>query len=507
MRYFLTLVFLIIFVLISSCRKDFDTILSSGKLSFSKDTVYLDTVFTNIGSSTYTLKVYNKSNHAISIPSVALERGENSFYRLNVDGIPGRIFENIEIHAKDSLYLFIETTIDYSEVSDPIYTDVISFDNGENLQEVQLVTLVKDAQFLYPSKDLNGFKETISIGTEINGTPVEVAGFYLNDDTVFTNEKPYVIYGYCAVPATKSLIIEAGANIHFHSNSGLIIEENASLTIAGEMDNKVIFESDRLEHSYGKIPGQWGAIWLKAGSTNNSIEHALIKNASIGIIVDAFGDDIAPNLSIKNTEIYNSAQFGILGRKSNIKGENIVINNSGLCSLACTAGGTYNFTHCTFVNFWKTTIREYPSVLINNYSLNFNNESQQLESGDLHAANFINCIIDGNRDLELILDHVEGANFNYSFKNNLIKFNDFSDKYGDISQYNFDDTAHYMGNIINGEADFKSAFDNKLIIGTNSDGIGQADTDGTLSVPYDILDVLRTNPADIGAYQHTNFEN
>jgi hypothetical protein len=35
-------------------------------LIFSKDTIYLDTVFNNIGSSTYTLKVYNKSNKDIT---------------------------------------------------------------------------------------------------------------------------------------------------------------------------------------------------------------------------------------------------------------------------------------------------------------------------------------------------------------------------------------------------------------------------------------------------------
>jgi len=60
--------FLIAFILsLSSCRKDFDTVASSGNLGFSKDTVYLDTVFSNIGSSTYTLKVYNRSSDDIKI--------------------------------------------------------------------------------------------------------------------------------------------------------------------------------------------------------------------------------------------------------------------------------------------------------------------------------------------------------------------------------------------------------------------------------------------------------
>ncbi len=156
MRYYVTFLCALTLLVFSSCRKDFSVELSSGNLSFSKDTVYLDTVFTNIGSSTYNLKVYNKSNKNISIPSISLGNGENSFYRLNVDGVPGKIFENVEILAKDSLYIFIETTIDFSQVSNPIYTDEIVFESGENLQEVTLVTLVKDAHFLFPSKDSNG---------------------------------------------------------------------------------------------------------------------------------------------------------------------------------------------------------------------------------------------------------------------------------------------------------------------------------------------------------------
>ena len=74
------LTFLICFALIavSSCRKDFGTSPSLGSLTFYKDTVFLDTVFTNIGSSTYNLKVYNKSSNAITIPSIQLENGTTS---------------------------------------------------------------------------------------------------------------------------------------------------------------------------------------------------------------------------------------------------------------------------------------------------------------------------------------------------------------------------------------------------------------------------------------------
>jgi len=493
MRYSVTFLYALTILVLSSCRKDFSVELSSGKLTFSKDTVYLDTVFTNIGSSTYNLKVYNKSNKNISVPFIGLARGENSFYRLNVDGIPGNIFENVEILAKDSLYIFIETTIDFSQVTSPIYTDEIVFDAGKNLQEVKLVTLVKDAHFLFPSKDSNGFIETISIGTTADGEDLKVNGFYLEDNTTFTNEKPYVIYGYCAVPENKTLIIESGAKIHFHANSGLVISKNATLTINGELNNKVIIEGDRLEPQFKEIPGQWGAIWLRAGSKNNSIKNTIIKNASAGIISDSIGSNSAPTLIIKNSQIYNSSNFGILGRETNIYGENLVINNSGQSSLACTIGGTYNFVHSTFANYWSNSFRQYPSVLINNFFAYSKNNTQIVEARDLYAANFTNCIIDGNSNIELVIDKAEGTVFNYSFKNNLIRFKDLNDP------------IHYIDNVFNGNPNFKSPETNEFMIGEKSDAVKKGSEAGSILVPFDILGVTRTSPPDIGAYQHIIF--
>ncbi len=428
-------------------------------------------------------------------------------YRLNVDGIPGKIFENIEILAKDSLYIFVETTIDYNQIINPIYTDSIVFDNGLYLQNVKLITLVKDAHFLFPSKDSNGFIETINIGVDAEGETIKVNGFYLNDNTTFTNEKPYVIYGYCTVPENKILTIEAGASIHFHSNSGLIVDKNASLMIEGEMHNEVVIEGDRLEPRFSKVPGQWGAIWLRAGSTNHTIRYTIIKNATVGIVMDSIGSDSSPTLTIKNTQIYNSSNFGLLGRETNIKGENLVINNSGQSSLACIIGGTYSFTHSTFTNFWSHSLRQYPSVLINNFFSYTENNAQIVETRNLLEANFTNCIIDGNSNIELSIEKVEGSVFNYSFKNNLIKFNDLNSTYVDIPEYDFSNTDYFNDNLFNENTDFKSPSSNELIIGENSAAIQKALPQGTLFAPYDILGVLRTLPADIGAYQHIIFEN
>lgn len=149
-KYLPVVIAILILTLLGSCRTDFETEVSSGNLEFSRDTVYLDTIFSNIGSSTYTLKVYNRSKKDIHIPSIRLNRGENSNYRLNVDGIPGKSFSDVTLLAKDSLFVFIETTLDIEDLSQEdsyLYTDQILFEGSSKQQEVELVTLVNDAIF------------------------------------------------------------------------------------------------------------------------------------------------------------------------------------------------------------------------------------------------------------------------------------------------------------------------------------------------------------------------
>ncbi|WP_196890454.1 hypothetical protein [Aureivirga marina] len=490
----------------ASCRKDFETVQNTGRLGFSKDTVYLDTVFTNIGSSTYNLKVYNHSSEDIYIPSIRLGRGNNSNYRINVDGIPGKSFENIEILAKDSMYVFIETTIDYNAVSNPIYTDSLIFDSGSILQDVKLVTLVQDAHFLYPSKSADGMIETIPVGTDANGDPIKVQGFYLDQNSTWTNEKPYVVYGYAAIPEEGTLTVEEGTKVHFHANSGLIASKKASLKMEGTLENPILVEGDRLEPALSEVAGQWGAIWLRAGSKNHSINHTTIKNGTIGILMDSIGSNTQPTLTLRNTQIYNNSNYGILAREANIYGENVVINNSGNASLAATIGGTYNFKQSTFANFWRNGLRQFPAVLINNYFTIVENGVETRIPRDLYEANFSNCIISGSSNIELIVDRVDGALFEYNFKNNLIQFNDVGGNYAEIPEYNFDDITHYQNNIFNENPVFKDPYSNQMVIGQDSPAVNTADEQTALTVPLDILGVDRTVNPDMGAYQHQVFD-
>ena len=180
MRKLIFLFFVGLAITVSSCRQDFVFEPSTGDLVFSKDTIYLDTVFANIGSSTYTLKVYNKSSKDIKIPTIQLGKGLTSKYRMTVDGMTGennRIFHDVELLAKDSMYIFIETTAGIGDAnpSDFLYTDQIEFDSGANLQKVELVTLIQDAYFIFPNKQ-NGITESIPIGFNEDGTVLETNG-------------------------------------------------------------------------------------------------------------------------------------------------------------------------------------------------------------------------------------------------------------------------------------------------------------------------------------------
>ena len=506
MRQFTFLFFIGLIISFSACRSDFETVPSNGALKFSKDTVYLDTVFTDIGSSTYTLKVYNNSKNDINIPTIALKKGLNSKYRMTVDGMrgnEGKAFENVTLLAKDSLYIFIETTAEFADAdpTDFLYTDQIVFDSGANLQKVELVTLIQDAIFLFPKKNSDGTTETLPIGDE------EIYGFYLDENDAvngnelnFTKTKPYVIYGYAAVPPGKTVTFEAGSRVHFHANSGLIITDKSSLKVNGTssttklLENEVIFEGDRLEPDFSNVPGQWGAIWLTDGCTNNSINHLTIKNATIGLLIQ---NNDGTTVSIKNTQIYDSTNYGILAQTAKIKGENLVINNAGLGGLACTYGGDYQFTHCTFNNNWSSSSQL--SVLVNNYYIDAIPEVK-----DLTAATFYNCIIYGSYSNEMLLNKKEGAAFNYLFNNCLIKFDNNYNQYTNHPEYQFDsDPSHYNNIIRNKDPKFLKISDNKLNIDDTSAAFAKGNS--IYLVPLDILGITRTVPPDLGAYQSQAF--
>ena len=515
MRHYLGLLFIALIASLTSCRSDFDFETSSGGLEFSKDTVYLDTVFTNIGSSTYTLKVYNKSNKNISIPSIRLNKGQSSKYRLMVDGIPGKEFSNIEMLAKDSMFVFIEVTSDVAAANptDFLYTDFIEFGIGTSQQKVELVTLIQDAYFIYPQRTQNSDNtysyEELNLGTVDEPQNIRVSYLDTNDpingnELIWNNSKPYVIYGYAVVPNGEKLTVEAGARIHFHADSGIIVANNASLEVNGlpsdtdALENEVIFEGDRLEPDFSEVPGQWGTIWLTNGSHSNILNNLTIKNAVIGLYVNGNDGTNSVNTTINNVQIYNCSNIGLYATTGYIDGKNMVINNCGEASFQGSFGGSYEFTHCTFANYWPTPNQT--CVVLDDY------EGQA--NFALIKANFNNCIVYGSSNLG-ISHEKKGTTFNFKYTNCLIKFIDTNNQFTNIDEYKFTNTSLFencirASNSSQNKPDFKDPTNNELIIGSNS--AAKAEANNTFSTFNDILNNPRTGSTDMGAYNFIIFD-
>ena len=135
-------------VLFNQCRKEHLITHNNAKLSFSTDTLLFDTLFTTIGSTTKYFKIYNPNNGKINITSIHLAQGTNSPFRINVNGDAGVLFENTELEENDSLFIFVEVTIDPNNTNNPlIIEDSIIFLTNGNLQKVVLNAWGQDAYF------------------------------------------------------------------------------------------------------------------------------------------------------------------------------------------------------------------------------------------------------------------------------------------------------------------------------------------------------------------------
>lgn len=398
-------------LLFFSCQKD-DIISTepSYKLAFSKDTVLFDTIFTTVGSTTKTLKVFNYNDERISISNIYLAEGNQSQYQLNVDGTPAISLSNIEIPANDSIFIFIRVNIDPTNENAPfIISDSIVFETNGNVQDVDLAAWGQDAHFFVGDKEIAGLSSKYTVIVE-EGETVN-----------WEDDKPYVVYGWAVVDSTGTLNIGPGCNIHFHNNSGLWIYRGGSILVNGEKDSVVTFQGDRLDFSYRDLPGQWDRIWINEGSINNEFNYAVIKNGFIGIQAETTREDMGNILVMNNTIIQNMELYGMFTIAYRVLATNSVIGNCGENTVFMTVGGAYDFRQCTFANYWTRTIRQGPSFIMSNNLITYDaNGGQNLLVGDLNAY-FGNCIIDGFNDEEMLYSNDEQAEFNYTFDHCMLK--------------------------------------------------------------------------------------
>ncbi len=463
----------------SSCKKDVFN--SDGALDFSVDTVIFDTVFTTIGSVTRQFKIYNRNSDEVTISSIMLAGGTQSKYRMNVDGNLGVAFSNITIPGKDSLFVFVDVTLDPNNFNDPaIVTDSVVFNTDGVIQDVDLVAFGWDADFIYPNVFDNPIGPYRFLDCNITWTPAE----------------PHVIYGWAVVPEGCTLTIEAGTRVYSHHSSGIIVDEGGTLIVNGTPQNQVIFASDRLDDFYEDQAGEWNTIWLYAGSLNNVINGALIKNGNIGVRVDSLQANSNPNLTMENTIIENMAGLSILSIEGSIEAKNCVFGNAGQYSAALTRGGNYEFIHCTFGNYWVNGNRQTPALLLNNWI----EADGSVFTYNLNRAYFGNCIIYGNNPTELGLDRNVASTFNFEFDNCLMKLDFDEEDPIDISN-----VAEFHEMIYNENPEFVDPSDQNFDLDTLSAAfnVGKVSITNDASLFSDVIGNSRVfgPKPDLGAYE------
>ena len=377
---------------------------SDARLTFTLDTLFFDTVFTTFGTITKSFRVKNPHNQFVKIDEVSLAGGESSVFRINVDGQPGVNFSGLEIAPRDSMYLFVEATLDPNGHDDilRIQDSIIFLTNG-NIQDIDLVAWGQDVHIIRDS--------------------------VIDVPTIWKADKPYVILNYAYVDSMSSLTIESGAKIHLHRDALLFV--NGTLHVNGTLDEPVLFAGDRLEEFFDDKPGQWGLIYLSESSQDNRINYAEIKNGTIGILISASPESgKMPDLEISNTIINHMSSNGIFALNAEVTGTNLVIGDCGGSCAGLIYGGSYAFTHCTFSNNWPSYFsnRQLPALLLTDYFVNYDSEGNLVlyTGGEFEKAEFMNSIIYGNGRMELVIDSYEELQLNYRFDHCLTRIDEDS---------------------------------------------------------------------------------
>jgi hypothetical protein len=490
----LFIICLIINMLIGCDAIDNYSVSPNHHLSFSADTVSFDTVFTTVGSSTNSFMVYNKNSKDLNIKEIRLSSEGRSGFRLNVDGRTGKIFNDIPIWGKDSLYVLVEVTVNPNDENQPfVINDSVIFAVNGVRQAVVLEAYGQNAHIW-------------------RGTTV------FNRDTTLAADRPYLIYDSVKIAEDVTVNVEKGVSFYMHNNAKWIIE--GTVKTHGTMEAPVTFRGDRLGAfnsvtTYDKIWAQWDGIFFGSASFDNEMTYTMIRNGISGLTFKESTPD-RKKLTLHNCVITNMGANGIYAVNCHIEAVNTELSNAGNY-LLMLAGGKHRFIHCTVANYMPSVsgkpVRQTPTLSLSD-NLNFLSKNDR--KFPLTQAFFDNCIIDGENNAtdskaffggeiqfsSINEDDLYGSDdFNYRFNHCLIKTKNITSSRF-ISCLFEKSPAYIKSEGIN--KDNKSDFVFDFHLDSVSAGIGKADRLISETYPVDMDGINRlTNPSgpSIGAYE------
>ncbi len=437
------------------CRPNESDYLSGAEvqLRFSADTVFFDTLFTEIPSITKRLRVYNDRDRPLIIDQITLADPDTP-YRITVNGRQGTSFSEVRILARDSILILLEALLPARDSLAPFVVEGrLIFNPQHSSQEVIILSWGQDAHYL---------KDTV-----------------LACNTTWTTGKPYVLFGSVLVDSLCTLTLEAGTQVYAHNNATLYI--GGRLQVNGTADKRVLFTNDRLDEPFASAPGQWNGLVFLPGSNNNTIQFADIRNAVNGIWLGTPDNDTLPDLVLNNCRLENMLQSAVLAFTSDLDMTNCLLANSGQFVFAGLAGGHYRLTHNTLANYAIGLTKTQP-VLAATDRLELNDGSVLEEALTLYLTN---NIVWGLADDELVILNETTYPLLLQARNNLLRTTD--DRFAGGS------------NILNADPLFVDPY----LFNYKPDSLSPAIDAG---LPVGITTDLEGNPRnatpDIGAYEY-----
>jgi hypothetical protein len=318
-------------VLTACSDNDTFTTSRSNLLTFSTDTVKMDTVFATVGSSTYTFWVFNHSGDGIRLNSVRLRNGNQTGFRVNVDGVyldntMGSVATGLEVREGDSIRVFVELTAPESRQ-----------------KEAQL--LEDDVVFLLES----GVEQRVNLHCYA-WDAVKVTDLTVKADTVVECDKPLVVYG-------QGIVVDSGAVLTLR-NTCLYFHDKAGITVRGTLKTEnVTMRGDRLDHMfdylpYDRVSGQWRGISFERTSTDNQLTDTDIRNAMTAVSIDSAAiDSTQQRLTMIRCRVHNAKGHGVQVSDSFVGLYYCQLTNTwGDC--LTVDGGLIDIDHCTLAQFY-----------------------------------------------------------------------------------------------------------------------------------------------------------
>lgn len=349
------------------CISDDFTDSPSDVLTFSSDTLRFDTVFTDLGTPTARLKVYNRASKAVNISSIRM-RDDDGTFSMNVDGVSGKEFENVEIRANDSIFVFVECRIDANSAPRPFRVEGM----------MDFVT--------------NGVSQSVML--EAYGQNVtRLRGVTVDSDVTFTADIPYIVFDTLHVAEGVTLTLLPGTRLLFHDKGFLKID--GTLLALGDEGNKIEMRGDRLDNvlpdaGYEILAGQWDGIRFGSGSFGNRLEYVEMQSSVSGVVVDSCGVTDRNKLTLVNSWLHNSQGNVLRSSHAWVDAFGCCFSDAGE-AVANLKGGVHNFVQCTFANNYLFAISPESIVTLSHLT----REESFGISNPLMQAEFKNCIIYG----------------------------------------------------------------------------------------------------------------